>query len=91
MRARRLGGGRDDAFRHGNAGRLEGDLGAGLVHRERGGQHARMRVRDLQGFEDALDAAVLAALAVERVEASVRPEFGQAGGEVAVTSTRATR
>ena len=43
-----------------------------------------MRVRNLQGFEDALDAAVLAALAVERVEAGVRPKLGKARGDVAV-------
>ena len=46
-------------------------LGARLVHRQRRGEHAGMRVGNAQPFEHALDAAVLAPAAVQRVEGDV--------------------
>ncbi len=58
----------DDMIGHRDAGGLEDDLGLMLVHRQRRGQHARMRVGDAQEFEQALDGAVLAISPVQRIE-----------------------
>ena len=49
-----------------------------LVHRDRGREHARPRVRDVEAFEEPLDRAVLAERAVEHGEGDVGAE--QAAG-----------
>ena len=50
----------DDPVGDRNAGRREHDLGEILLHRQRGGEHARMGVGNAQDFEHALDRPVLA-------------------------------
>ena len=57
--------------RHRQPGRREDLLGPRLVHGQRRGQHAGMGVGDPQPFQQALDAAVLAPAAVQRVERDV--------------------
>ena len=85
----RIGGfefvGRHDApARDRQPGGGEHRLRRDLVHRERGGAHAGMRVGNRQPVEHALDRAVLAEAAVQRVEHRVgaRCERGDHGGEV---------
>ena len=56
------------ALRDGDAGRLEDDLGLVLLHGERRGEDAGMGVGQAQDLEQALDRAVLAEAAVQRVE-----------------------
>ncbi len=74
----------DPRLRERDAGGLGNDLRLFLVHGERGGQHARMGVGNLQHLEDALDRAVLAKGAVQRVEGDVGLQFLQHGGDVAL-------
>jgi hypothetical protein len=57
-----------DTFRTGQAGGLEQTLGGRLVHGQGGGQQARVGVGNAHQLEDALDAAILAPAAVQRVE-----------------------
>ena len=81
--ARRLEAVEEPAARHGDAGRGQHRLGLGLVHGQRRGQHAGVGVGDAQRLQHALDAAVLAPLAVQGVEADVGLQLGQHLGEVA--------
>ena len=72
----------DDApMRHGHAGRREHRLGEVLLHRERGSEHARMRIGYAQDLEQALNRAVLAAHPVQGVEGDVGPELRQRVGD----------
>ncbi len=75
-----------DALGAAQAGGDERLLGRRLVHRERRGEHARVRVGDLHQVEQALDGAVLAALAVQRVEHDVG--LGRQGGDQAADVAR---
>ena len=52
--------------------RVPDELGAPLVHRQRGGHHAAAGVRNPQRLERALHGAVLAEAAVQRDEARAR-------------------
>ena len=61
----------DDAVDHRQTGGAVDRLGAGLVHRQRRGQHAGMRIGDAHPFQQALHAAILAPAAVQRVEHDV--------------------
>ena len=71
-----------------HAGGLHDVLGALLVHGERGREHARMRVGNAEHLEDALHAAVLAELAVQRVEAGIGLQLGEPRGDVAADIDR---
>ncbi len=84
MTARGLLAARHDPVRYRNARRLEADLGARLVHRKRGSEHARMRIGDFQRLKHALDAAVLAPFAVKRIETGIGFEKRKPVGDVAV-------
>ena len=89
-RRHRVGGGDvvsrgDDMRRDRQARGGQRLLGAGLVHRQRRGQHARMGVGKAHPFEEALHGAVLAEAAmkgVEHRERSVRAHRRQPRGEV---------
>ena len=74
----------DAAARDRQAGGGEHRLGGDLVHGQRGGAHAGMGVGDGEPVEHALDRAVLAEAAVQRVEHGVgaRGEGGDDGGDV---------
>ncbi len=48
-----------------------------LVHGQRRGEHAGMRIGNAEIFEDALDRAILAERTVQRVEGDVGLEFGK--------------
>jgi len=52
-------------------------LGEVLLHGERGSEHAGMAVGDLENFQDALDGAVLARPAVQKVERDLGLEVRQ--------------
>ncbi len=67
----KVGAGREDALGHAHADRGDDALGARLVHRDRRGEHARMRVGNAHQLEQALDAAILAEAAVQHVEDDV--------------------
>ena len=60
-----------------------------LVHGERRGEHAGMRVGDVEDLQQALDRAVLAEGAVQGVEDDVRPELRQHLRDVAADIDRA--
>ena len=68
---------------HGDAGGAHHLLGALLVHGERRGQHAGVRVGDAQQLEQALHAAVLAPAPVQGVEADLGLHLGELLGEIA--------
>ena len=65
------------AFGHRNAGGAENRLRLFLVHGERRSEHARMRIGNLQRLEDRRHAAVLAPLAVQRIEGDIGFEVGR--------------
>ena len=69
-------------LRHRQPGGGEDLLRALLVHRQRRGEHAGMGVGDPEPLEDALDAAVLAPAAVQRVEGDVGPRLAERRREV---------
>ena len=61
-----------DALRHRYPGRSHHQLRPFLVHRQGRRHHARMRIGNLQHLEHALDTAILAPAAMQRVEADSR-------------------
>ncbi len=61
-----------DAVRQRDAGGRHHELGLGLVHRERRGEHSGMGVGDAQELQQALDAPVLAHRPVQGVEGDFR-------------------
>ena len=67
------------AFRHRHAGLAEDGLGFLLVHGKRRGEHAGMRIGNLQCLKHGGTAAILAPLAVQGVEGHVRPQVLQDG------------
>ncbi len=75
--ARRFLAADHQAFGDGNLRRPEHGLGALFMHGKGGSQHAGMGIGDAHSLEQALDAAVLAEAAMERVEAEIRLHFGQ--------------
>ena len=78
-------------FGHRNAGRFRDRLCLLLVHGKSRGEHARMGVGNCQIFEDALDRAVLAERAMQRIEGDIRLELRQHLAMSRPTSTRVTR
>ena len=80
---RRLEAVEEPAAGHHDAGRGQHRLGLGLVHGQRRGQDAGVGVGDGQRLQHALDAAVLAPVAVQGVEADVGLQAGQHLGQVA--------
>ena len=94
MRACRLGAGDDTAFSDGDAGSGKYGFGPLLVHGKRRSKHPGMSIRDAHRLQYALDAAVLAVAAVQRVETDIGAKLGKTemsafqasrrGGEVGV-------
>ena len=72
-----------------NAGRRGDALRLVLVHGERRGEHAGMRVGDAEDLEHALDRAVLAERPVQRVEDDVGLQLREHLGDVARRHRRA--
>ena len=72
----------DLGFGDRNAVGLRQPLGHVLVHGDGRRQNAGMGIRNLEKFEDALDRAILAERAMQRVEGDVRPQIGQRPGDV---------
>ncbi|CCV14803.1 hypothetical protein MESS4_710033 [Mesorhizobium sp. STM 4661] len=70
-------------FRHRNAGGLGDLLGLLLVHGKRRSEHAGMGIGNSQIFEDALDGAVLAERAMQRIEGDVGLELDQHRSDIA--------
>ena len=67
-------------------------LALSLLHGERRGEHAGMRVGDAQDLQQALDRAVLAEAAVQRVEGDVGLELARELSAMSrCTSMRVTR
>ena len=82
----------DDAVaRRRDAAREPDELGAPLVHRERGGHHAAARVADAQRLERALHGAVLAEAAVQRDEHARRSRRGASSHSVALRRVERVR
>ena len=80
---RRFGAGDDAMLGDGNAGGDGDALRLLLVHGERGGEHAGMRVGKPKDFQHALHGAVLAVGPVERVEDDIGAKLRQHFGDVA--------
>ena len=70
------------AARHADSGRGEHRLGLVLLHGERRGQHAGVRIGNAQDLEDSLHGPVLADAPVQRVQRDVRLEAGEDVGDV---------
>src|SRR4029079_1692473 len=68
-------------LRHRDAGELHDVFCALLMHGERRSQHAGMRVRNAENLKDSLHAAILAELAVQRVEARIRLQRMKLAGD----------
>ena len=90
MRAGKVGGiymavlNQQQVGRHGDADLGEHALGTDLVHGVGRGEKAAVGVGDVHDVEQPLDVAILADLAVQRVEHTRWPHLGQGGGDIPV-------